>query len=104
KSYGSVLWVLNNRSEALDHYRKAEALDRQRVAEEPQNTTWQLDLSYSLSSLAFAEIRSDRAEDGLRHYQQSLEIREGVLKVDPVNDQAQDAVARAHETLAQAYQ
>jgi tetratricopeptide (TPR) repeat protein len=104
KSYGSVLWVLNNRSEAIDHYRKAEALDRQRVAAEPQNTTWQLDLSYSLSSLAFAEIRSDRPGDGLRHYQQSLEIREGVLKVDPVNDQAQDAVARAHETLAQAYQ
>jgi eukaryotic-like serine/threonine-protein kinase len=103
KSYGSILWLLNDRSGALQQYQRAEALDRQRVEKEPENTTWQLDLSFSLASLAFAELRSARGEEGVRHYQQSLELREAVLKVDPVNDQAQDAVARGHESLALAW-
>jgi non-specific serine/threonine protein kinase/serine/threonine-protein kinase len=100
KSYGSVLWVMGDHEGAIDQYERAERLDRNRADQAPDNTTWKLDLSYSLASLAFAEVRSGREDEGLRHYQQSLELREAVLKVDPVNDQAQDAVARAHETLA----
>jgi non-specific serine/threonine protein kinase/serine/threonine-protein kinase len=104
KSYGSALWLVGDHAGAIDQYERAEALDRDRVMQEPANTTWQLDLSFSLASLAFAEVRSGRSDDGLRHYQQSLELREGVLKADPVNDQAHDAVARAHENLALTWQ
>ena len=104
KSYGAALWETGDRTGALDQYQRAETLDRQRVTREPENTTWQLDLSYSLASLAYAELRSNRTDDGVRHYQQSLELRQAVLKADPVNDQAQDAVARGHESLALTWQ
>ncbi len=103
KSYGAALWETGDRAGAVDQYARAEALDRERVSRDPKNTTWQLDLSFSLASLASAEIRSDRMDDGLRHYQQSLALREGVVQADPLHDQAQDAVARAHESLAQTW-
>ena len=102
KSYGAALWETGDRTGALDQYQRAETLDRERVRGDPDNTTWQLDLSFSLASLAFGELRSNRNDDGVRHYQQSLELRQAVLNADPLNDQAQDAVARGHETLAQA--
>jgi tetratricopeptide (TPR) repeat protein len=100
KNYGAALSTLGDHTLGIEQYRRAEVLDRDRVTRDPTNTTWQLDLSYSLASLASSERQVGRLDEAVRHYEQALELRQGVLKVDPVNDQAEDAVARAHETLA----
>lgn len=103
KSLGSVLWMLDDHAGAVVQYRRALDLDQARLATQTDNAEWKLDLSFSLASLAFAELNQHQGAEAVRHYQQSLELREDVWRDDPSNEQAQDAVARAHQTLADAY-
>ena len=100
KNLGAVHWVIGARTDAVAEYRKALALDEARLATRPDNTTWLLDVSYSLASLAHTELQTDDSASSLTHYQRALDLRERALAGDPQNDQAMDAVARAYGTLA----
>ncbi len=100
KTLGAVRWVLDARDDAMADYQKALALDEARLATQPDNTTWLLDVSFSLASLAHAELTTDDSAAALAHYQRSLELRQRALAGDPQNDQAKDAVVRGYRTLA----
>lgn len=100
KTLGAVLWMLDDRTGASDAYRKALALDEARLATQPDNTTWLLDVSFSLASLAHAELATDDTAASLSHYEQSLALRKRALAGDPQNAQARAAVERAYRTLA----
>jgi len=100
KTLGAVRWVLGAREDAMADYQKALALDEARLATQPDHTTWLLDVSFSLASLAHAKLNTGDSTAALAHYQRSLELRQRALAGDPQNDQAKDAVVRGYRTVA----
>ena len=100
KTLGAVSWVLDARDDAMAEYQKALALDEARLVTQPDNTTWLLDVSFSLASLAHARLNTGDSASALAHYQRSLELRQRALAGDPQNDQAMDAVVRGYRTVA----
>ena len=102
RNIGSVRWMLDDRPAAIEAYRQALALDESRLATQPDNTTWRLDLSYSVSSIAFAELETGATAAAVAHYERALDLRQQALTADPQNDQAQDGVMRAQRALARA--
>jgi tetratricopeptide (TPR) repeat protein len=101
KNYGALEWELGERTVALDAYRRAQALDEARLALRPDDTTWLLDLSYSMASVAFTERATGDLPASLDHYRRALTLRERALQGDPQNAQARDAVERARQTIAE---
>jgi len=102
KNYGALLWVQGEREAAMTLYRRALALDEARLATQPDHTTWRLDLSFSLASLAHAELGTGDVAGSVRHYEQALQLRTLALAADPQNAQAKAAVERGEQTLARA--
>ena len=101
KNYGALEWELGERPLALDAYRRARALDEARLALRPGDTTWLLDLSYSVASVAFTERETGAFRASLDHYREALALRERALSGDPQNAQAQAAVDRARRSIAE---
>ena len=101
KNYGALEWELGERPVALASYRRAQALDEARLALRPDDTTWLLDLSYSLASVAYTERETGDLRSSLDHYQQALTLRERALSGDPQNAQARTAVERARRSIAE---
>ncbi len=101
KNYGALEWELGERPVALASYRRAQALDEARLALRPGDTTWLLDLSYSVASVAFTERATGDLRSSLAHYRQALTLREQALSGDPQNAQARAAVDRARGSIAE---
>jgi eukaryotic-like serine/threonine-protein kinase len=100
KNLGALLWVMNDRDAAIAYYQKARELDEARLATQPNNTTWRLDLSFSFASLGHAEMESGRLTSAAGFYTKSLDLRQLAAVADPQNAQAQEAVLRALQSLA----
>lgn len=95
--------MLNRRPEAIALYQKALALDEARVAAEPLQTIWRLDLSFSEGSIASAQF-SDGDLDGARAgYERAVAARELAVKQDPHDDFAKASLARGYERLGGVY-
>ncbi|HEX6464298.1 MAG TPA: tetratricopeptide repeat protein, partial [Vicinamibacterales bacterium] len=99
KNRGAVLELLGRTPEAIALYRKALDLDRGRVALEPGQGHWRLDLSFAEGAIASALLSQgdlDGARDG---YERAVNIREGVVRDDQNDDFAKAALARGYDRL-----
>jgi len=102
KNLGAAQWQTGDRQTAVASYKKALAIDEERLATQPDNTTWLLDVSFSVASLAHAEFNTGHVDEAVAHYTRALELRKRSLAGDPANAQARGAVERGHRTLARA--
>jgi eukaryotic-like serine/threonine-protein kinase len=103
KYRGASLEMLNRRPEALALYARAQALDEQRVAAEPWNGAWRLDLSFSQGSIAAARLADGDLEGGRSGYERVVATREFVVQQDPHDDFARAALARGCDRLGGVY-
>jgi non-specific serine/threonine protein kinase/serine/threonine-protein kinase len=71
---------LGDPSAALESYRKAEAIRRRVVAENPQNLDARLELSTSVMKIADALVGRGAVKEAIGLYREALEVREAALK------------------------
>src|SRR5262249_6262483 len=95
KKLGALLEVQGELASALDHYRKALALDEELARADSTSTRTQLDLSYSYGSVGLALFKLGDHDAALDHYQKALALREAVAAADAQDINAQVAVAGA---------
>jgi non-specific serine/threonine protein kinase/serine/threonine-protein kinase len=81
---------------AIEHCRRAEALDQQRVAAEPGDALAKLDLSFDLSLAATYYSKTGRFEQALAKYTQTLEIRRALSEADPRDVRTRGRLAFAY--------
>ncbi len=96
KYLGATLEMLERRPEALVLYRKALALDEQRVAAQPDNAPARLALSALLSD--------GDLEGGRAGYERAVAEREMAVKADPQDDFAVTSLARGYDRLGGVYE
>ncbi len=82
---GDVEAALGNRSPALDQYERGQALVQDLIARDPDNPTWQRDLSVSYNNIG--DIRAARGDrDGaLKAYEDGLDIAKRLAERDKNN-------------------
>ena len=82
---GDVEAGLGNRSTALDHYERGQALVQALAARDPSNAEWQRDLSVSYDRVGdISAARGDR-DGALKAYKDGLDIRKALAARDPSN-------------------
>jgi non-specific serine/threonine protein kinase/serine/threonine-protein kinase len=70
-------------AEALEHLRKAQALDQARVAAQPDSALAKLDLSFDLSDIGWRTERMGDLPGALVLYRKVVIIRQGLADADP---------------------
>ncbi len=77
--------ALGNRSTALDHYERGQALVQALAARDPNNAEWQRDLSVSYDRVGdISAARGDR-DGALKAFNDGLEIAKALAARDPAN-------------------
>jgi len=77
--------ALGNRSTALDHYGRGQALVQALSRSDPNNAEWQRDLSVSYDRVGdISAARGDR-DGALKAYKDGLDIRKALAARDPNN-------------------
>jgi tetratricopeptide (TPR) repeat protein len=100
KTLGATLEMLKRRPEALTLYNKALDLDEARVAAEPTQALWRLDLSFSYGAIGSALSANDDFEGARSKYEQAVALRERIVREDPNEDFAKVALGRGYDRLA----
>src|SRR5262249_12674703 len=100
KKLGAALEKSGDLPHAIELYRRALAIDQERVKAEPNDARARLDLSYSFGSLGFALFECGDLPQALDNYTQALALREALSKADPSNADARFAVASAIGKIA----
>jgi tetratricopeptide (TPR) repeat protein len=95
-----VLERLNSPAEALSLYQKAVALDRGRVAREPDRGVWRLDLSFGLASIGGLLSSQGDLQGARENYLQAVELRQAVVAAEPEDVFAASSLARGYERIA----
>lgn len=101
KKLGSVLQARGDLPAATEYFRKALAMDQERVGAEPGSVQAQRDLSFSIGTLAGALADAGNYAEGLAGYRRALAIRQSLADADPADANARRAVASAHQKLAE---
>jgi non-specific serine/threonine protein kinase/serine/threonine-protein kinase len=96
KNLCSNLLDLGEPVAAMEHCRKAEALDSQRVAENAGDALAKLDLSFDLSLAATYYFNTGKLDQALAKYTQTLDIRRALSEVDPRDVRARGRLAFAY--------
>jgi len=99
KNRGAVLEMLGRRPEAIGLYHKALDLDRQRVAAQPGQTHWRVDLSFAEGAIASALLSQGDLDGARAGYERAVGLREDVVRQDPNDDFAKAALARGYDRL-----
>jgi tetratricopeptide (TPR) repeat protein len=99
KRLGASMEMLKETSGAIVLYEKALDLDLRRVAAEPSQSQWRLDLSFAHGAIGAATMSSDPAAARAR-YEEAVKLREQVVREDPDEDFAKVSLARGYERLA----
>ncbi|HVN03873.1 MAG TPA: serine/threonine-protein kinase [Bryobacteraceae bacterium] len=95
---------LGNLPAALDCYRKAEFVDRERTAETPVSVRAQVDLSFDLVEAGWIEYRLGRYRRAISDYEQSLAIQNRLTAADPQDIWMKVEAAKLLNTAAPAYE
>src|SRR5262249_31088467 len=82
---------IDNKTEALEHYRKALEIDEALAAADPLNVETQIDLSFSYGEVGYVKWKSGDLAGGLEYYRKALAIREAAVQADPLNQRARAA-------------
>jgi non-specific serine/threonine protein kinase/serine/threonine-protein kinase len=93
--------VVPSHQEALDHLRKAQALDEKRLAAHPGDAQARLDLSFDLSEIAEHLKETGDLAEALRLYRQVQSIREELAAADPNDAQLRLRVVTAGKGMAE---
>ena len=84
---------LGDPSAALESYRKAEAIRRRVVADDPENLDARLELSTSVAKIADALVGRGAVKEAIGLYREALEVREAALTAQrPTSGAAHRAV------------
>jgi non-specific serine/threonine protein kinase/serine/threonine-protein kinase len=100
KQLGAVLEVLKSPAEARAFYDRALALDTARVEREPTRGVWQLDLSFSLGSIAGLLQAAGDLDAALAHTQRAVDLRRAVVAAEPNDDFARGSLVHGYRRLA----
>jgi non-specific serine/threonine protein kinase/serine/threonine-protein kinase len=100
KKLGALLEFFDKVDEAIPYYRRAMALDRERIAQEPGRLLSRLDLSFAFGSMGSALRRKGDFRGAIEHYEQAIALRQEVAARDPRDDFAQTSVAYGFERIA----
>jgi hypothetical protein len=73
------------------------ALDADRVARQPQQPFWKLDLSFAYGSMAGVLAAKDRRREALVYADKTVALREEVVALDPNEDFAKGALGRGYQ-------
>src|SRR5439155_21634193 len=82
RRFGAILEKNLDRTAALDHYRRAAALDDARVRANANDRLACLDLSFDYASIGYALSTAGDIAGSLENYQQALQLRERVVAAD----------------------
>ena len=82
---GDVEAALGNRSTALDHYERGQALVQALAARDPSNAEWQRDLSVSYNKISDISAARGDSDGALIAYKDGLGIRKALAARDPSN-------------------
>ncbi len=82
---GDVEAGLGNRSTALDHYERGQALVQALAARDPSNAEWQRDLSVSYDRVGDISAACGDRDGALIAYKDGLDIRKALAARDPSN-------------------
>jgi non-specific serine/threonine protein kinase/serine/threonine-protein kinase len=93
--------VVPSHQEALDHLRKAQALDEKRLAGRPDNPQTRLDLSFDLSEIAGHLKETGDLVEALRLCRRVQSIREELADADPNDAQLRLRVVTAGKGTAE---
>ncbi|MEP6923116.1 MAG: serine/threonine-protein kinase [Pyrinomonadaceae bacterium] len=99
KSMGGVFEQKQDFVSALELYRKAIAIDQANAAANPNNAQYQLDLSFTLNSIASSLTNQGNFNEAQENCRKALEIQEKTAAADPKNAFAQTAVARTYRRM-----
>jgi non-specific serine/threonine protein kinase/serine/threonine-protein kinase len=88
---------------ALEHHRRAYALDEQRVAAAPDDRQAQLDFAIDISNIAYALLLRNENAEAIKAYHRTLEIRQRLAASDPKDVYMRGRVAFVHDKLAELY-
>ena len=88
---------------ALEHHRRAYALDEQRVAAAPDDRLAQIDFAIDISNIAYALLLRNENAEAIQTYQRTLEIRQRLAASDPKDVYMRGRVAFVHDKLAELY-
>jgi tetratricopeptide (TPR) repeat protein len=95
KTYGAGLEAKDHIEAALEYYRKALAIDEKNAAADPLNVSGQLDLSFTMSSIASALKKLGNFNEAMRFVERSLEIQQKITTDDAANLFARMALVRS---------
>ncbi len=91
--------ALGNRSTALDHYERGQALVQALAARDPSNAEWQRDLSVSYDRVGdISAARGDR-DGALIAYKDGLGIRKALAARDPSNAEWQRDLSVSYDRV-----
>ena len=100
KTLGAIIQTLGRHDEALPLFEKAIALDSDRVARQPQQPLWKLDLSFAFGSMAAVLAAKGERREALVYADKAVALREEVVALDPNEDFAKGALARGYDRQA----
>jgi non-specific serine/threonine protein kinase/serine/threonine-protein kinase len=101
--YLGNLYQPSDRPRALEHYRRALALDERRAQRLPDDMSAQNDLAIDIGNLASIHSARKEYDDCIRLYERSLAVRQRIAGADPANVYARSRVAFVHYKLASCY-
>ncbi len=99
KNIGGVYEQKQDSASALELYLKAETIDRENAAANPNNAQYQLDLSFTLNSIASSLTNQGNFSEAQKNCRRALEIQEKMAAADPQNAFAKTAVARTYRRM-----
>lgn len=97
---GTTFEMLRRPEEALASYRRALALDHDRVSRLAGGAEPRLDLSSSYGAIGAALLSQGDIEGAREHYRQAIELRRSVVADDPENDRALTVLVYGHQRMA----
>ncbi len=97
---GTTLEMLGRVDDAIACYRRALALDQERVQRLGGTADARLDLSFSYGAVGTALLTKGDVAGAREHYRQAIELRQAVLLEDPENDWARKGLALGAQRMA----
>ncbi len=83
KHIASVYFAMGNYARSLDYDRKSVALDEKRLAQQPQNPTSHMDLSFDLVELGWCLHELQQNQDADVAFARAIQLRRQVAAEDP---------------------